>query len=245
MSMCSVPLRVRRSVAASLDGGYDSPCCSSPSRDSSSSQQLLVRRQQFKQQAKKQSSVLQRSITMSGKKLNKVRSIVRHWKKFTKQSSSSRGQSSSRYLSLDGNKSNNRGCLENSKETHKKGETISCFSSSTSASATDSASDSECSPKSVRHLARSAVTDDVPDGCLALFVGRERRRFVIGAHYLEHNLFRGLLERSAAEFGFDQKGGITIACEVVLFEHLLWLIGTDDPSSRHLQVDELLDFYAY
>ncbi|KAL3680704.1 hypothetical protein R1sor_023660 [Riccia sorocarpa] len=101
------------------------------------------------------------------------------------------------------------------------------------------------SPKSVRHLARSAISEEVPQGYLALYVGRERRKFIIGAHYLEHNLFRGLLERSAAEYGFDQKGGITIACEIVLFEHLLWLIGTDDPSSRYLQVDELLDFYAY
>lgn len=169
---------------------------------------------------------------MSGKKLSKMRSIVRHWKKFTQVSQS-------RYLSLDGRKS---GCLGYVKEdsSSRRGSDLSCFSS-----ASASASDSDCSPQSVKHLAKSAVTEDVPDGCLALFVGRERRRFVIGAHYLEHNLFRGLLERSAAEFGFDQKGGITIACEVVLFEHLLWLIGTDDPSSRHLQVDELLDFYAY
>ncbi|KAL2621616.1 hypothetical protein R1flu_001821 [Riccia fluitans] len=168
---------------------------------------------------------------MSGKKMNKVRSIVRHWKKFT-------NAHQRRYTSL-----------ARDREIHAE-RTDGCFrwdGGRDSVSSSCETSDSEdFSPRStVRHLARSAATEEVPEGFLALFVGRERRKFIIGAHYLEHNLFRGLLERSAAEFGFDQKGGITIACEIVLFEHLLWLIGTDDPSSRYLQVDELLDFYAY
>ncbi|KAG6541543.1 hypothetical protein Mapa_017065 [Marchantia paleacea] len=168
---------------------------------------------------------------MYGKKMNKMRSIVRHWKKFT-------NAHQRRYTSLARDREL---YAERTDECFKwDGGRRSIISSSSDTSDTDNGS-----PRSVRHLARSAITEDVPDGCLALYVGRERRKFIIGAHYLEHNLFHGLLERSAAELEYDHKGGILIACEIVLFEHLLWLIGTDDPSSRHLQVDELLDFYAY
>ncbi|BBN14691.1 SAUR family protein [Marchantia polymorpha subsp. ruderalis] len=162
---------------------------------------------------------------MYGKKMNKMRSIVRHWKKFT-------SAHQRRYTSL-----------ARDREMYAD-RTDDCFKWD-GGRRSDTSDSYNGSPRSVRHLARSTISEDVPEGCLALYVGRERRKFIIGAHYLEHNLFHGLLERSAAEFESDQNGGILIACEIVLFEHLLWLIGTDDPSSRHLQVDELLDFYAY
>lgn len=92
----------------------------------------------------------------------------------------------------------------------------------------------------------SATTaDDVPTGHLAVYVGRERRRFVIDAHYLNNTLVRGLIEKSGDENATDRPDGLTIACEVVLFEHLLWLIETNDPDARQLEVDELIDYYKY
>lgn len=105
----------------------------------------------------------------------------------------------------------------------------------------------------------SATTaEDVPAGHLAVYVGRERRRFVIDAHYLNNTLVRGLIEKSgdsyennthnatAAAGATDRHpDGLTIACEVVLFEHLLWLIETNDPEAKQMEVDELLDFYKY
>ena len=63
-----------------------------------------------------------------------------------------------------------------------------------------------------------------PQGFMAVYVGTERRRFVIRADHLNHPLFRRLLEKTEEEFGFEQKGGLWIACEVVLFEHLLWMM---------------------
>lgn len=90
-----------------------------------------------------------------------------------------------------------------------------------------------------------SAPDDVPEGYLVVYVGEERRRFVINAQILNHPVFRVLLDKSAEEYGFEHKGGLAIACEVVFFEHLLWLIDTKDPSLSRMEVDELVGFYAH
>lgn len=72
-------------------------------------------------------------------------------------------------------------------------------------------------------LCRTPVSapPDVPEGYLAVYVGRERRRFIIPTDYLSRPVFRTLLDRAEEEFGFDHKGGLTIPCETEVFEHLL------------------------
>lgn len=87
--------------------------------------------------------------------------------------------------------------------------------------------------------------DDIPVGYLAVYVGDERKRFVISTTYLNHQLFKALLKRSEEEFGFDHQGGLTIACEPVLFEHLLWLLGTNSPAATTTHLQELLDVHAF
>ncbi|KAI5056974.1 hypothetical protein GOP47_0028792 [Adiantum capillus-veneris] len=88
-----------------------------------------------------------------------------------------------------------------------------------------------------------------PVGFLAIYVGRERRRFEIRTEHINHPLLRGLLERTEEEFGLNQQGGLSIpACEVVLFEHLLWMVENEDMG--HLfedpsELQELLDFYMH
>jgi len=90
-----------------------------------------------------------------------------------------------------------------------------------------------------------SAPNDVPEGYLVVYVGEERRRFVIKAKYLSHPVFKALLNKSAEEFGYEHKGGLEIACETVFFEHLLHLIETDDPSLSTMEIDELVGFYAY
>jgi SAUR family protein len=68
---------------------------------------------------------------------------------------------------------------------------------------------------------------DVPEGCLAVYVGGERRRFVIQTELLHHSLFRALLAKSEEEFGFENQGGLRIACEPDMFERLLWRLEAD------------------
>ena len=74
----------------------------------------------------------------------------------------------------------------------------------------DSDADSSCAPA------------DVPSGCLAVYVGNERQRFVISTSYLTNSIFRALLAKSEEEFGFCCDGGLRIACNPGVFEHLLW-----------------------
>lgn len=65
---------------------------------------------------------------------------------------------------------------------------------------------------------------DVPKGYLAVYVGNERRRFVIPTGYLMRPVFRTLLQKAEEEFGFVHKGGLTIPCEVKSFKQVLSLI---------------------
>ncbi|KVH95888.1 Auxin responsive SAUR protein [Cynara cardunculus var. scolymus] len=56
-----------------------------------------------------------------------------------------------------------------------------------------------------------------PRGCIALYVGEERRRFVVQTAHLSHPLFQMLLEKTAEEFGFDQKDRLVVPCSVDVF----------------------------
>lgn len=70
----------------------------------------------------------------------------------------------------------------------------------------------------------SAIPPDVPSGHLAVYVGQQcNKRFVIRAAYLNHPVFRALLEHAKEEFGYAQPGGLAIPCDEFLFEHILRL----------------------
>ncbi|KAJ6940591.1 auxin-responsive protein SAUR32 [Populus alba x Populus x berolinensis] len=62
---------------------------------------------------------------------------------------------------------------------------------------------------------------DVPKGCLAIKVGQgeEQQRFVVPVIYFNHPLFIQLLKEAEEEYGFDQKGTITIPCHVEEFRN--------------------------
>ncbi|EFJ08935.1 hypothetical protein SELMODRAFT_19463, partial [Selaginella moellendorffii] len=65
---------------------------------------------------------------------------------------------------------------------------------------------------------------DVPEGSLALYVGRseqQRRRFVVGTAHLNNPLFRPLLDKAAEEYGYHyESGALTIPCDAHLFQHV-------------------------
>lgn len=61
----------------------------------------------------------------------------------------------------------------------------------------------------------------VPRGCVAVYVGsegEERQRFVIRAVHVNHPLFKKLLKGAEEEYGFGQKGTLTIPCHVSDFQ---------------------------
>ncbi|KAL3637597.1 Auxin-responsive protein saur71 [Castilleja foliolosa] len=61
----------------------------------------------------------------------------------------------------------------------------------------------------------------VPGGHLPVYVGEEMERFVVSADLLNHPIFVTLLNKSAQEYGYEQKGVLRIPCHVFLFERVL------------------------
>lgn len=61
----------------------------------------------------------------------------------------------------------------------------------------------------------------VSEGCVAVYVGEERRRFVIPIVYLSHPFITTLLAEAE---GCDHGGPLTLPCDVGDFEQVKWLI---------------------
>lgn len=73
-----------------------------------------------------------------------------------------------------------------------------------------------------------------------VYVGKSRRLYRVSSDVVDHPVFRELVERSRESQ--EQNDTVNVACEVVLFEHLLWMLENADPQPESL--DELVDFYA-
>jgi len=108
------------------------------------------------------------------------------------------------------------------------------------------------SPKKARYFAMkdevmgrscSALPTDVPKGHCAVYVGSERCRFVIPTTYLNHSLFRVLLEKAEEEYGFDHQMGLTIPCEEVAFHYLTSMLGKKEEVPATLKLDEFLHIH--
>jgi hypothetical protein len=85
--------------------------------------------------------------------------------------------------------------------------------------------------------------DAVPPGLHPVYVGKSRRRYLIAADLVGHPLFQNLVDRSGGDVGGGSgAGGTIVGCEVVLFEHLLWMLENADPQPESL--DELVEYYA-
>ncbi|KAJ6711861.1 AUXIN-INDUCED PROTEIN-LIKE-RELATED [Salix purpurea] len=87
-------------------------------------------------------------------------------------------------------------------------------------------------------------SDDHIDGRIskelhAVYVGKSRRRYLLSSEVICHPLFLGLMDRS----GGDEEDNrvVVVACEVVLFEHLLWML--ENGGSQLGSMEELAEFY--
>ncbi|CAN6463623.1 unnamed protein product [Victoria cruziana] len=70
---------------------------------------------------------------------------------------------------------------------------------------------------------------DVPDGHFVVYVGDRRLRHVVPVAYLSHPIFRELLDMAAEEFGFDQRAGLCIPCDELLFHSRTSLLEQSAP----------------
>ncbi|MQM04480.1 hypothetical protein Taro_037281 [Colocasia esculenta] len=72
----------------------------------------------------------------------------------------------------------------------------------------------------------SAPAADVPRGHFAVYVGEEKKRFVVPVSYLKHPLFQNLLHRAEEEFGLDQpEGGLRLPCSEHTFLRVISQVG--------------------
>ncbi|KAE8654627.1 hypothetical protein F3Y22_tig00117048pilonHSYRG01161 [Hibiscus syriacus] len=76
-------------------------------------------------------------------------------------------------------------------------------------------------PKSSSSVVVASKADDESSAKLhPVYVGNSRRRYLVSSDIIESALFRELAEQSG-----EQNDAVTnVSCEVVLFEHLLWML---------------------
>lgn len=60
-----------------------------------------------------------------------------------------------------------------------------------------------------------------PEGCLAVYVGPARERFVVRAECVNHRLFRALLEEAEEAFGYAAAGPLALPCDADAFVRVL------------------------
>ncbi|CAI0419272.1 unnamed protein product [Linum tenue] len=88
--------------------------------------------------------------------------------------------------------------------------------------------------------AAAAAESDEPQQILhSVYVGNSRRRYLLTTEVMCHPMFQELMQRSG---GVDGDGQIIVRSEVVLFEHLLWMI--NEQVNGFGSMEELVDFYC-
>ncbi|KAJ1690033.1 hypothetical protein LUZ63_014188 [Rhynchospora breviuscula] len=76
-----------------------------------------------------------------------------------------------------------------------------------------------------------------------VFVGSSRRPYVISSKHLNHPLISALIDRSR----LNSEEEILVKCEVVLFDHLLWMLDNADLEADvdESALKELAELYVY
>ncbi|KAG6526785.1 auxin-responsive protein SAUR77-like [Zingiber officinale] len=73
---------------------------------------------------------------------------------------------------------------------------------------------------------------------ITIFVGRSRRRYSVEKRHLDHPLLSTLIDRSSVD-------EVQVRCEVVLFDHLLWMLENVAADVEADTLEELAELYTY
>ncbi|CAL0317972.1 unnamed protein product [Lupinus luteus] len=73
-------------------------------------------------------------------------------------------------------------------------------------------------------------------GLHTIYVGKSRRQYLVNSDIIDHPVFQELVDKSCSSFD-----GVVVSCEVVLFEHLLWMLESNETQMGSM--DELVEFY--
>ena len=71
-----------------------------------------------------------------------------------------------------------------------------------------------------------SIPKDVPKGHLVVYVGEELKRFVIHVSFLDHPLFRALLDRAQEVYEFNPDSKLCIPCDETIFLGVLRYVGS-------------------
>ncbi|KAK4354078.1 hypothetical protein RND71_026272 [Anisodus tanguticus] len=85
-----------------------------------------------------------------------------------------------------------------------------------------------------------SIRSRTPSGSLAVYIGHERRRFVIPTRFLNLPVFISLLDKAEEEFGFQLSGGLVLPCQVEFFMEILKLLDMDELRYGVLGLDEIV-----
>ena len=88
------------------------------------------------------------------------------------------------------------------------------------------------------------MQEEEDEHCKAIFVGSTRKRYLISSRYLNHPLLNALIEKSKQKRRSDEDV-LVVNCEVVLFDHLLWMIENADPDFGSDSLEELAELYVF
>ncbi|KAI3765496.1 hypothetical protein L2E82_15532 [Cichorium intybus] len=94
---------------------------------------------------------------------------------------------------------------------------------------------------------RRLMASDVPAGHVVICAGSNCRRFIVRATYLNHPVFQRLLREAEEEYGFCNKGPLTIPCEESEFEEILRFVSlpefdSNNKSGRFVNLEEFQRF---
>ncbi|XP_054785293.1 auxin-responsive protein SAUR78-like [Prosopis cineraria] len=90
------------------------------------------------------------------------------------------------------------------------------------------------------HVDRLSTTDrNDKEQLHVVCVGKSRRRYLVSSDVVNHPVFQELVDRLPSS---QEDGAVVVACEVVLFEHLLWML--ENAETQMGSMDELAEFYT-
>ncbi|KAI4352718.1 hypothetical protein L6164_006940 [Bauhinia variegata] len=87
---------------------------------------------------------------------------------------------------------------------------------------------------------KSNANRRAPPGFLAVYVGLERKRFVIPARFLNLPIFVGLLKKAEEEFGFQCDGGLVLPCEVAFFTLMVKYLEKNENRFGNFSLEEFV-----
>lgn len=74
-----------------------------------------------------------------------------------------------------------------------------------------------------------------------VLVGQTRKPYAISSKYLNHPLLNAVIEKDSSS---NCNGSVWVKCEVVLFDHLLWMLDDVECEVATDTLQELVEFYA-